>query len=168
MENQLVNEFKRRVFEESYARIFKCLEVMDDPQIWFAPNKNIPSVGNLILHLCGNMRQWVLSGLGNKLDNRDRDSEFIPQQDIRKCDLIFLMENVRVNIREVLIELPEDFETRKVKIQGFNETGFTVLTHVMEHFSYHTGQITTLTKLQQNMDTGYYKGFDLNKITSLN
>jgi uncharacterized damage-inducible protein DinB len=168
MENQLVNEFKKRVFEESYLRIFKCLESLDDRQIWFAPNENIPSIGNLILHLTGNMRQWVLTGLGNLPDNRDRNSEFVPHQDIRKCDLVFLMENVRVNIREVLLELPNDFEERQVIVQGFHETGFTVLTHVMEHFSYHTGQITTLTKLQQNMDIGYYQGFDLNKISSLN
>jgi len=168
MERELVNEFKRRVFEESYARIFKCLDTVDEKQIWYSPNKNVPSIGNLILHLCGNMRQWVLSGLGGKPDNRDRESEFVPHQNIRKSELVFLMENLRVNIREVLLELPDGYSKKAVCVQGFNETGLSVLTHVMEHFSYHTGQITTLAKIQQDMDLGYYRGFDLNQITSLN
>lgn len=168
MERQLINEFKRRVFEESYARIFKCLDSLDDNQIWYAPNKNVPSIGNLVLHLCGNMRQWILSGLGHKPDNRERDKEFVPHQNIRKSELVFLMENLRVNVREVLLELPDGFTEKRITIQGFNETGLSVLTHVMEHFSYHTGQITTLAKIQQNKDLGYYGGFDLNKLTSLN
>lgn len=168
MERQLINEFKRRVFEESYARIFKCLDSLDENQIWYAPNKNVPSIGNLVLHLCGNMRQWILSGLGHKPDNRERDKEFVPHQNIRKSELVFLMENLRVNVREVLLELPDGFTEKRITIQGFNETGLSVLTHVMEHFSYHTGQITTLAKIQQNKDLGYYGGFDLNKLTSLN
>lgn len=168
MERQLINEFKRRVFEESYSRIFKCLDSLDDNQIWYAPNKNVPSIGNLVLHLCGNMRQWILSGLGHKPDNRERDKEFVPHQNIRKSELVFLMENLRVNVREVLLELPDGFTEKRITIQGFNETGLSVLTHVMEHFSYHTGQITTLAKIQQNKDLGYYGGFDLNKLTSLN
>lgn len=168
MERQLINEFKRRVFEESYSRIFKCLDSLDENQIWYTPNKNIPSIGNLVLHLCGNMRQWVLSGLGHRPDNRERDKEFIPQQNIRKSELVFLMENLRVNVREVLLELPDGFTKKTITIQGFNETGLSVLTHVIEHFSYHTGQITTLAKIQQNKDLGYYGGFDLNQLTSLN
>lgn len=168
MERQLINEFKRRVFEESYSRIFKCLDSLDENQIWYAPNKNVPSIGNLVLHLCGNMRQWILSGLGHKPDNRERDKEFVPHQNIRKSELVFLMENLRVNVREVLLELPDGFTEKRITIQGFNETGLSVLTHVMEHFSYHTGQITTLAKIQQNKDLGYYGGFDLNKLTSLN
>lgn len=160
----IVNEFERRVFEESYSRIFKCLSLLSEESIWFAPNDQIPPIGNLILHLCGNARQWVLSGIGGFADNRHRDQEFIVQKNIRKSDLIFLLENLKVNLKTTILEMPDSvLEERKI-IQGFEETGFSILIHVIEHFSYHTGQITTLTKMITTKQTGYYHGFNLNQL----
>lgn len=160
----IVKEFERRIFEESYSRIFKCLSLLSEESIWFSPNDQIPTVGNLILHLCGNARQWVLSGIGETIDNRNRDQEFVVQQNIRKSDLIFLLENLKVNLKLTINEMPEKVLTEKKIIQGFNETGFSILIHVIEHFSYHTGQITTLTKMITNKQTGYYHGFNLNQL----
>lgn len=160
----IVKEFERRIFEESYTRIFKCLSLLDEDSIWFSPNKQIPSVGNLILHLCGNARQWVLAGIGNEIDNRNRDQEFELQLNIRKADLIFLLENLKVNLKTTVNEMPEIILTEQKIIQGFKETGFTILIHVIDHFSYHTGQITTLTKMITNKQTGYYHGFNLNQL----
>lgn len=159
--NLAISEFEKRVLDESYSKIFKCLSMLDDTSIWFSPNKNIPSIGNIILHLSGNCRQWILSGLGGQPDNRNRDEEFKPHANIRKSDLIFLMENVKTNIRYVLKDLEESQMEKIHTIQGFKLTGFSVLMHVMEHFSYHTGQITTLTKIITNKSTGYYDQFDL-------
>lgn len=160
----VIKEFERRVFEESYTRIFKCLSLLNEESVWFAPNKQVPPVGNLILHLCGNGRQWILSGIGGYPDNRDRNQEFVPQSNIRKSDLIFLLENLKVNIRLVFEDMDEHMIIEKLLIQGFNETGFSALVHVIEHFSYHTGQITTLTKMITNKDTGYYQGFNLTQL----
>lgn len=160
----LIREFEHRIFKESYARIFKCLSLIDEKQLWHSPNENIPAIGNLILHVCGNARQWILSGIGAHPDNRKRDQEFEKQFNIRKSELIFLMENMRVNLLQVLHEMDED-ELGKLKvIQGFETSNFSAIIHVIEHFSYHTGQITTLTKLLVNKDTGYYAKFDLNKL----
>ena len=158
-----ISEFEKRVLEENYSRIFKCLTMLDDSSIWFSPNGNIPSIGNLILHLSGNCRQWILSGLGGQADNRNRDEEFKVHKNIRKSDLIFLMENVKTNMRHVLKDIKEGQMDRIYNIQGYRLTGFSVLMHVMEHFSYHTGQITTLTKIITNKSTGYYEQFDLSK-----
>lgn len=160
----IVQEFERRVFEESYARIFKCLSLLSEDAVWYAPNAQIPPVGNLVLHLCGNARQWILSGIGGAADNRDRGQEFVPQKNIRKSDLIFLLENLRVNLRLTLQEMPGEVLREPLTIQGFRETGFSALVHVIEHFSYHTGQITTLTKMITNKDTGYYQGFNLTQL----
>lgn len=163
----LVKEFENRVFGESYQRIYKCLNLLNDEQLWSSPNGNIPSAGCLILHLCGNARQWILSGLGGAPDNRNREGEFIIQHNIRKSDFIFLLENLRIQLTNCLKELPEEeFEAYQI-IQGFKVNGFSAVIHVIEHFSYHTGQITTLTKIYTNEETGYYSGLNLN-IKNLN
>ncbi|MFN5417584.1 MAG: DinB family protein [Flavobacteriia bacterium] len=160
----LVEEFENRVFKESYGRIFKCLTLIEEKQLWESPQKNIPAIGNLILHLCGNARQWILSGIGGEQDNRNRDQEFEIQTKIRKSELIFLLENLRMNLHEVLIEMSENELFISKRIQGFNTSNFSAMIHVIEHFSYHTGQITTLTKWLTNKETGYYSKFDLNQL----
>ncbi|MFA7274455.1 MAG: DinB family protein [Crocinitomicaceae bacterium] len=159
----VVQAFEKRVFRESYYRIFKCLNCLNEDQIWQEINKEIPTIGSLILHLCGNARQWILSGIGGKSDNRLREQEFQIHKNIKKTDLIFLMENLRVNLRQVLEEMPSDKLNETLSIQGFEESGFSVIVHVIEHFSYHTGQITTLTKIFTKKDLGYYGDMDLNK-----
>lgn len=164
----LIKQFEKRVFEESYERIFKCLTLLTEEQLWHKPNSEIPAVGSLIMHLCGNARQWILSGLGNHPDNRDRDSEFESHPNIKKSELIFLLENLKVNLRQVLNDLPESELSRTRNVQGFEENGFSMVIHVLEHFSYHTGQITTLTKLATNKKTGYYEGYNLNQLNFLN
>ena len=93
MKEILVKEFEYRVFTESYDRIYKCLSMLKDEQIWQSPNDAIPPIGNLLLHLSGNAQQWILAALGDRIDNRKRDEEFILQTKIKKTELIFLLEN---------------------------------------------------------------------------
>ena len=168
LKKHLIDEFNTRVFEESYARIYKCLTLLDEKQLWESPGSNISSVGSLILHLSGNARQWILSGLGGEADNRKRDEEFKVHLNIRKSDFIFLLENLKIQLKNCLEELTEDSFNQNYNIQGFNVSGFSVIVHVIEHFSYHTGQITTLTKIYTNKDTGYYSGLNLNTLNRLN
>ena len=158
----LISEFENRVFKENYLRIFKCLSMLEEEQLWLSPKQKIAPIGNLILHLCGNARQWVLSGVGELPDNRDRDQEFEIQRNISKTQLIFLMENLRLNLKYCLDDLNEKQLYEPKTIQGFESTNFSAIIHVIEHFSYHTGQITTLTKWITGKDTGYYSEFDLN------
>ena len=168
MKELVVKEFDFRVFGESYERIYKCLTMIEERDLWRTPGENIPTIGNMILHLCGNARQWSLSGIGGRPDNRDRDQEFVIQTNIKKAELVFLLENMRVNLRQTLLEMSDDQLTTKYSIQGFEVTGFSVIVHVIEHFSYHTGQITTLTKWLTSKDTSYYGGIDLNRLNNLN
>lgn len=164
----LIKEFDVRVFEESYERIYKCLHLLSEDELWTSPNSNIPTVGNLVLHLCGNARQWILSGIGEKEDNRNRDQEFEIHRNIKKADLVFLLENLRSNLKETIASLTESKIAKEYKIQGYTVSGFSVVIHVLEHFSYHTGQITTLTKLLKNQQTGYFDTLDLNQLNKLN
>ncbi len=164
----LIKEFERRVFHESYERIYKCLSMIDERDLWRSPASTIPPIGNLILHSCGNARQWILSGIGDKIDNRDRDQEFVLQTNIKKSELIFLLQNLRVNLRQTIEDMDPKSIDKMHLIQGFEVSGFSMLIHVIEHFSYHTGQITTLTKWLTNKNTDYYGDIDLNKLNKLN
>jgi uncharacterized damage-inducible protein DinB len=155
--NALLDEFRRRVFDESMMRMAQCLNMLSDEQVWFRPNEKVVSVGNLVLHLCGNGRQWIVAGLGAEPDHRKRSEEFETPGPIAKSDLLQMLYTLKKDMEEVLkILKPEDlFLVRKV--QTFEETGMAILMHVMEHFSYHTGQITLHTKLMTQQDTAYYK-----------
>jgi len=168
LKQHVVSEFEIRVFEENYTRLYKCLEMLKEEHIWKSPSNQIPSVGCLILHLCGNARQWMLSGLSGLPDNRERDEEFLPHENIRKSDFIFLLENLKIQLKECLHEVPERELKSVHSIQGFHVTGFSAVMHVLEHFSYHTGQITTLTKLHTGKETQYYDHLDLNKHNKFN
>ena len=165
---EIINEFKFRVFDESYERIYKCLSILEEDQLWDSPNGSIPSAGCLILHLCGNARQWILSGLGGKKDNRNREDEFVIHRNIRKSDFVFLLENMKTQLNECFEKMDDNLIIEKFNIQGFEVSGFSALIHVIEHFSYHTGQITTLAKLYGDQQTNYYSGLNLNVNNRLN
>ena len=116
----IVASFNKRVFDESYSRIYTCLSMLSEESIWYTPNAQIPPIGNLILHVCGNARQWILAGIGSEKDNRKRDQEFVIQKNIRKSELIFVMEALRGNIQDTLAEMPPSVLTTPKKIQGFD------------------------------------------------
>lgn len=160
----LVSETKRRLFEESVPRIKKCLAQLTEEETWRRPNAEVVSVGNLVLHLCGNVRQWILSGLGGLQDHRIRQQEFDETGPIPTEKLLDDLDKVMADVNLVLERLrPEDL-LRQRSVQGiFEESGLSILVHVVEHFSYHTGQITWAVKTMKAVDLQYYGGLDLGK-----
>ena len=162
IKNLLVKEVRRRLVGEGLPRIKKCLGELTQEEIWHRPNENSNSVGNLVLHLCGNVQQWIVSGLGGRPDVRDRAVEFSTEGGIPAKELIQKMEAVMQEVNEVLNELPAKKLTQPLEIQGFEETGLSVLVHVVEHFSYHVGQVTYFVKYLKNIDTAYYGSIRLN------
>ncbi len=158
----LLAESKKRMIDESLPRIKKCLELLTDEEIWRQPNDETVSIGNLVLHLCGNVRQWIVSGLGGDEDHRDRDAEFAERGTVPKSELAARLENTLREAAEAMdrVDAASLLETRRV--QGQTETGLGILVHVVEHFSYHTGQISLAVKLLKNIDLSYYAGQDLN------
>jgi len=161
--NELLKEFRRRVGEESMPRIKTCLSLLSEEEIWYRPNKNTNSVGNLVLHLCGNARQWILSGLGGQADHRDRDAEFVQEGGIRRDELEQQLDILIEELDAVIKQLtPADLLPRR-PVQIYEENGVAILVHVIEHFSYHVGQITYLTKALKDVDTQYYGNLPLGK-----
>jgi len=159
----VVQDVKRRIAEESIPRIQKCIHLLTDDQIWRKPNKHSNSIGNLILHLEGNVRQWLLSGIFKAKDDRDRDLEFSFNGPTPKQYLDKKLEQLAMETMEALNEITAEMLMESRSVQGFNETVTSILIHVTEHFSYHTGQIAFYTKLLINDDLGFYADFDLNE-----
>ncbi len=164
LHEQIKTESIRRL-RESQERLVKCMHLLGDDLVWRRPNAHVVSVGNLVLHLCGNVGQWVNSTLGKTTDNRVRDSEFAEQGPLPITELVLrLGETLDQAVRTITVLTPNDLTT-SWSVQGFAESGTAILLHVVEHFSYHTGQVTLHTKLMLDLDTGYYSGQDLNTTT---
>ena len=160
--NALTDQVRVRLFEEGVPRIKKCLAQLSDEEIWHRPNENLVSIGNLVLHLCGNVRQWIVAGLGKRKDTRTRQIEFDTVGPVSVEKMLADMGKVMMEVEEVLTEISPDDLLKKRKVQGiYDETGVSILVHVVEHFSYHVGQITRDTKMIRNIDIGYYAGLDL-------
>jgi uncharacterized damage-inducible protein DinB len=150
-------------FELNLPRIEKCLNELSDEEIWQKPNSSSNSIGNLILHLCGNITQYIISGLGGKTDERNRDSEFSAEGGISKNELREKIKSTVTDAVHVMKNISEDDLLHVKSLQGFDVSGIANIIHVVEHFSYHTGQITFWTKCIKDKDMGFYSGMDLNK-----
>ena len=136
-------------------RIIRCLETLTQDQIWWRPHRTSNSIGNLVLHLAGNVRQWIISGLGKQPDRRDRDREFEEPGPIPRRKLARHLETTVTEACRVLMETSPHDLRREFHIQGFRVTGLSAMAHVTEHFAYHTGQIIYATKLLTGADLGF-------------
>jgi len=144
-------------------KVFSCLDELDEEEIWRRPNEASNSGGNIILHLCGNIRQYIISSLGRLPDNRERDKEFSAKGGYTKSELKRKLRTTVDDAIKTIEESDEDILTQIRSVQGFTMTGVGIILHVTEHYSYHTGQIIFWTKFLKNKDLGFYVGFDLNR-----
>ncbi len=152
---QFLRQARHSLGEHHLPRILECLKMLPDEDIWWRPQLTSNSVGNLVLHLSGNVRQWIISGLGGEPDRRERDREFAERGPLPRRALVARLRTTVVEARKVL----EGLGTRELKrvhsIQGFRVTGLEAVAHVVEHFTYHTGQIIFVAKLKLGEDLGF-------------
>src|ERR1051325_2183401 len=115
-------------------KIERCVTLLTDDQIWWRANASSNSIGNLLLHLSGNVRQWIVVGLGGAADTRDRDAEFAQRDVIARSELL-------TRLRETLRDADQtlaDFDTERLldqfTIQGLQVVALAAILHVVEHF----------------------------------
>ncbi len=137
-------------------KIERCLEQLNDEQIWWRANEESNSIGNLVLHLCGNARQWIVCGLGFQPDERVRDAEFSRRDPVERAELLHLLRSTLADVESVLRQLKPSTLLEKRKIQGSEVDVLEAVFHVTEHFSMHTGQIIMLTKMLLQKDLRFY------------
>ncbi len=144
-----------RLREDYSVKINSALAELTNEQIWWRPNEASNSMGNLILHLCGNVRQWMIAGVGGVADTRDRDREFTEHRQLGKEDLLALLNSTLCEVDAILAGLENKVTAsqsdapmqRECVPQGFAQTVLDAVFHIVEHFSYHTGQIVFIAKL---------------------
>ena len=158
----LIADVTRRLFDENQSRILTCLDLISEEQLWYKHNENVNSIGNLILHLCGNVTQYICAGIFREKDHRKRDLEFEASASHSKKELVQHLNLTMAKVKKRIDEITPEMLLKEYEVQGFQENGTSILVHVTEHFSYHVGQITYLTKFLNNVDTNYYGDLDLN------
>ncbi len=149
-------ECSAKRMRQSQERIEACAGMLDDEQFWLRTGDNANACGNLCLHLAGNVRQWILHGVGGQPDLRHRDAEFAARGGEGREELLA---KLRSTVEEacVLIEsLPEARLTETCHPQNYAVTVLEAIYHVVEHFSMHTGQIIFLTKALSGADLNFY------------
>ena len=146
-----------RTLDQLRERILTCLGKLNDDQVWSRDGEHENAIGNLVLHLCGNVRQWIGHAVGGKPDIRVRDREFQARGGITVDELIQRLTGAVDDALVVIRGLESDTLLRRVQVQGYDVTALEALLHVVEHFAQHTGQIILLTKHATGQDLGFYR-----------
>lgn len=151
-----VNQAREFLSEDYLPKVERCLEQLTDEQIWWRANEKSNSIGNLLLHLSGNARQWIVGGLGGAADARVRSQEFAERRMIPHAELLAIVQQTLAEVDAVLADFDHSKLLDQYSIQGTTVSALEAIFHVTEHFSMHTGQIILLTKLMTEQDLGFY------------
>lgn len=163
-----VEESRRFLVEEYPAKIRLALADVTDEDLWWRPNEASNSIGNLLLHLAGNVRQWVVHGLGGETDVRRRADEFAARGGMGVEEAMGVLLASVEDAERILRALDPDDLLAPRTIQGIDTTGLAALYHVVEHFSMHAGQILFLAKARKGRDLGFYEVDPTGRVTGTN
>ena len=132
----------------SHGKISHCLAQLQDEDVWWAPREGSDSIGIIIQHLMGNLRQWAISGVGGEADVRDRPAEFCVEQKTPKAELQSALSDLLGRVKSAYSKVEASELLRARRIQGFDSTVLDAMYDAMCHLELHTGQILYLTRLR--------------------
>jgi uncharacterized damage-inducible protein DinB len=150
-------EFSVTKLNQLAGRIRSCLDELSDDQIWTRGAEHENAVGNLCLHLSGNVRQWIIHGVGGAPDTRTRDAEFTARGGVPKAELLQRLTSTVQDACSVIASVPPERLTAVIRPQNYTVTILEAIYHVVEHFANHTGQIILLTKALTGKDLAFYR-----------
>jgi uncharacterized damage-inducible protein DinB len=143
----------RRLLSSDYVpKIERCLDRLSVADIWWRPNEASNSIGNLILHLCGNVTMWIVGGVGRLPFERNRQLEFDERREMSVEDLRDRLRTTVQKADSVLAAIEQAELLNRRQIQGYDVTVLEAIYHVVEHFGMHTGQIIVLSKARAGED----------------
>jgi uncharacterized damage-inducible protein DinB len=146
--------------KEYPIKLRRCLESLPPAAVWARPNQGCNSIGNLLLHLTGNVSEWILGGVGGQSVSRHRSAEFRQRQGADASTLLTGLDAVLARADSVLAGLTTQDLERPLVIQGRETTVLGAIYHVVEHFAMHTGQIIFLTKMYAPGKIQFYEDAD--------
>jgi uncharacterized damage-inducible protein DinB len=149
-------EESAKTLRQLTSRIEACLGRLSDDQIWARGGENENAIGNLALHLAGNVRQWIIASLGGAPDLRKRDEEFAAHGGRSAQELAAHLKATVEEAAAIVVSLDAERLTREYAIQKYRVSGLAAVYHVVEHFAQHTGQIIFATKMLTGEDLGFY------------
>ena len=164
MDNALLVELKRNAIfrlEEGQRMLHLAFAKVEEKDVWVIPGEKGNSLGNQILHSCGNMTQYLCASLGETPDKREREKEFSTRSGFTKAALLSLLDKTIAEAIATVEKTPEAAWLRSRKVQGFDLSGVGVVLHAVEHFSYHVGQVAFWVKQLTAEDLGFYSDQDL-------
>ena len=133
-------------------KIERSLGELNDEDVWWRPNQASNSIGNLMLHLCGNVTQWLIGGVGERSFVRDRQREFDERAPLAPRELLAKLKETLRQADEVIAGLNAESLLTRRRIQNYDVTVLEAIYHVVEHFGMHTGQIIMLSKMRTSKD----------------
>jgi uncharacterized damage-inducible protein DinB len=154
---RFIDQSREYLRDEYLPKIHAALAEISHEDLWWRPNGVSNSIGNLLLHLTGNLRQLVVSGLGGAPDARRRDQEFAEEAQPDLTTLLGGLSSAVVDADTVLATLDTATLGERLTVQGKTLTGLEALYHAVEHFSMHTGQILYIAKLRTGKDLRFYE-----------
>jgi uncharacterized damage-inducible protein DinB len=155
-----LDEARKFLLADYLPKIERCLERLTDAQVWQRANEQSNSIGNLLLHLEGNARQWIVCGVGGAEDGRVREREFAERGTLPRERLLAALSATLEEADAALARLDPSTLLESRRIQNLDVTLLEAIFHAVEHFSMHTGQIILLTKQLTGGDLAFYEFTD--------
>jgi len=134
-------------FERACNSVAHCLNQLNDEQLWMRPTPHVNSIGIILQHLSGNLRQWIVSGIGGAEDIRRRAQEF---EEGEHCSTVEMLEKFKaliIECRAIVQRLTVEELTEHRRIQGFERNVLNAIYGTLTHLNLHVGQILFITHL---------------------
>lgn len=149
-------DYSQTRLNDNFQQIEKCLSLLSAEQIWTRPNDVSNAIGNLVVHLNGNVRQWIVASIGGVSFDRDRPAEFAQREPLATESILAELRQAVEQANEVVAGLGEERLLERITVQGYEVSVLAAVFHVVEHFSLHTGQIVYQTKILTGLDLSLY------------
>ena len=149
-------EYAQTRLNDNFRQIEKCLSLLSAEQIWMRPNDVSNAIGNLVVHLNGNVRQWIVASIGGVSFDRDRPAEFAQREPLATESIVTELRQTVEQANKIVSDLGEERLLESLTVQGYEVSVLAAVFHVVEHFSLHTGQIVYQTKILTGLDLSLY------------
>jgi len=150
---EIIMSFEKQFLEETNIRInnaseiiIHCLDQLKEEYIWYKPDNSVNSIGIILNHLCGNLRQWIISGIGGLEDIRNRPLEFKDDTRLSKTELVNKFREIISSCNKTINNFNPDNLLENRHIQGFEKSALSAIYGTVNHLELHAGQIIYITR----------------------